>query len=209
MSTEEASKTTIECTLCAAKNLSLLKEKKITSICIGCLCLLGLGTATLSAYFFYKYSKIKRKMVELEAKIVQIENQFDSESDTTLDGQNDQRTGSPRSFLSVISSSSSSDLFDLVKQKKPAQPRAILKKSVSFGSDLDSYYETPLSSPTNSNKHHLDHNKDDDEFKRDLFVEIDDNKTLENVLYQSYESLKDLVEKKRDSYENVLRYILT
>jgi hypothetical protein len=204
MSTEEASKTTIECTLCAAKNLSLLKEKKITSICLGCLCLLGLGTATLSAYFFYKYGKIKRKMVELEAKIEQIENQFDSESDTTLDGQNGQRTGSPRPFLSVISSSSSSDVFDLVKQKKPAQPRAILKKSVSFGSDLDSYYETPLSSPTNF-KPRLDHD-DDDEFKRDLFAEIDDNQTLENVLYQSYESLKDLVEKKRDSYENVLRY---
>lgn len=183
-----------ECAVCTSKSLSLVKLRRLNTICLTCLCLLGLGTAALSAFFLLKYRSLRRRLAELESRMDEMSDQLDEV------GTEDTYPVSPRpSIMSLISSSSSSDLFDSTRQvnrlNNKTTPRpGILKKSVSFGSDLDSSsarYETPPSSPVSFHRF-------------DIFADYqDDNKSLELIQSEDYGSLKRLASDKQNKYEMV------
>lgn len=187
-----------ECAVCTSKSLSLVKLRRLNTICLTCLCLLGLGTAALSAFFLLKYRSLRRRLAELESRMDEMSDQLDE-----VGTDEDACPVSPRpSIMSLISSSSSSDLFDstsrqvnhrLLSNKTTSRP-GILKKSVSFGSDLDSSsarYETPPSSPVSFHRF-------------DIFADYqDDNKSLELIQSEDYGSLKRLASDKQNKYETV------
>lgn len=194
----------MECALCAKRSVSVIKLKRAVY-------LLGIGTVTLTAYYVYKYWRLKKLLVTMENRVDELksrlnETHFDGHQSgeynelitLTLDNVNmgdDNRLSPSSSILSLISSSSSSDLF-LDRQPPPTttNPRQMLgkkKKSVSFGSDLDKYV-TPATSPEPS------------EFEYDyVHVEPDDNETLERHLCKSYDELKILTAQLETDYENV------
>jgi hypothetical protein len=58
-----------ECMCCAANSISIVKLKKINAICIGCLSLVAIGSATFSTYLMYKIWKYQKKLAYLEKKI--------------------------------------------------------------------------------------------------------------------------------------------
>ncbi len=58
-----------DCMCCAAHSISIVKLKKINAICIGCLSLVAIGSATFSTYFMYKIWKYQKKLAYLEKKI--------------------------------------------------------------------------------------------------------------------------------------------
>lgn len=197
----QSSVSATECAVCTVKTLSLAKLRRLNTICLTCLCILGLGTVTFSAFFVFKYRSLKRRLAELEARIDQMSDQFEMTSDATTPVNNN----SPRpSIMSLISSSSSSDLLSsteagvnsmstVIARLNKTPKHGILKKSVSFGSDMDSSarYETPPSSPIHF-------------YRGDFFAsDSDDNKTLELIQNEDYVNLKRLASDKQDKYEMV------
>ena len=189
-----------ECAVCTVKTVSVAKLRRLNTICLTCLCILGLGTVTFSAFFVFKYRSLKRRLAELEARIDQMSDQFEMTSDATSSVNI-----SPRpSIMSLISSSSSSDLLSsteaavnsmstVIARLNKTPKHGILKKSVSFGSDMDSSgrYETPPSSPIHF-------------YRGDFFAaDSDDNKTLELIQNEDYVNLKRLASDKQDKFEMV------
>lgn len=69
MSSSDLSTFRSECALCAARNITIQNLKRINKLCLGCLCILGFGTAGLSAFFAYKYWKIKKLVADLENNV--------------------------------------------------------------------------------------------------------------------------------------------
>lgn len=190
----------------AAKSLSIIKLRRLNSLILACLIVLSAGTVTLSTYFFLKLRSLRRHLEEIEARL--------DELDESLTAAN-----SPRpSILSLIeSSSSSSDLYyDETSRRhdrqqhrehkkttvaaEAATKKGILKKSVSFGSDLDasttsSQFETPPSSPIERSSSFASIDES--------IAQLDDNKMLDLIQNEEYSNLKEMANQKQLIYENV------
>jgi hypothetical protein len=200
-----STETTMECSQCAQRTLSMVKLKRLV-------CVLGFGTVTLSAYFIYKYWRLKKLLVKLEnhvelltCKLNSFESEMEEEEEQERIEADTDKHGRLSPTLSVLSflssSSSSSDLFPDRCSHDNRKQLALYKKknkSVSFESDLDKYV-TPATSPVppdDAFEHEL-------KFQFEIIQDVDDNKSLDSYLDASYEELSELSNERQLAYENV------
>jgi hypothetical protein len=210
-----------ECACCAANTLKIVKLKKINHICIGCLALLAIGGFSLSTYFAYKLWKLKKTLTNLELKIESLSSQLDlneeffDDSDEELEiadeaeEESEEEEGSEAEITDDLPSSPGSP-SNLNDNKINSQTKAIAivsrtrPKSPESPDDLN--YETPNSSPGRRSFE----NSYEEKYLRNGFVKIvqkleqlDDNKCLDAILNETYETLKSLSTEKQASYESV------
>jgi hypothetical protein len=189
--------TSADCVCCAANKLSILHLKRLNTICLTCCCILGIGTASLTTYFLYKFWKLKKHFSELETKIESLTIQLNLVDDFNdgLDLVNylqDEKLASSNEHVSRYVQFSQ-DMLDeqTVQQACPEQQannkrkRSKLKKIVSFESDTESRFVTPDSSPERT-------------------ASYDDNKSLDSILSESLSSLNRIVFDYQLAYENVI-----
>ena len=217
---------TTECVCCAANGLSLIKLKRWNAICIGCCCLLSISGLTLSSYFIYKYIRLKKSLNNFDKKIEELsqqlnllneENKVNEKKSMPLnvkrvkidvDSQGAVVTSSNRKLNEPRSKSSDTEI---------RQRSSILSRysSVDTLTDNSEKYETPTSTPPKSLSLNDVYNNDQIEEQNAQSAErkiidldkLDDNRTLDLIIMQSYENKKLLCSTKEIQYEQVFIYL--
>lgn len=212
----------VECACCAANSMSLIKLRKLNAICIGCLSVLAIGSATFSAYFMYKIWKYQKKLAYLERKFDSLklnitddntasEDETDEESQESLDDQlEDEETESSSTASEFVATVPISHKFNSTKtesvqiKSKVLNDRSRLVISPVSCDEIDVNYETPLGSPDRS--YNFLNNiqiKKENKIESANFQQADDNKCLDLIISESYESLKQITSNRRKIYEDV------
>jgi len=187
--------TSADCVCCAANKLSIVNLKRLNTICLTCCCILGVGTASLTTYFLYKFWKLRKHFNDLESKIESLTIQLNLVDDLN-DGLDlvsylqEENLATSNEHVSRFVQFSQ-DVLDqqTVQQTCPPQTknknkRSKLKKNVSFESDTESRFVTPDSSPERT-------------------AYYDDNKSLDALLSESVNSLNRILFDYQLAYENV------
>jgi hypothetical protein len=234
-----------DCMCCAAHSMSIIKLKKINAICIGCLSLLAIGSATFSTYFMYKIWKYQKKLAYLEKKLqslkfnitedncdepneqlsdVEEEYRRDKDLDDLVETNNDEDDSNGDDGSSSLDGDNSSTASDYVVEEKKlnkkneksnAFPINYTKKNaITIASQIESSdeiaFETPVGSPDSSALEFLNRIETKKGFQLNeeskSCIQLDDNKCMDLIKCESYETVAQINQKRKDIYETVSYY---
>ena len=222
-----------DCMCCAAHSMSIIKLKKINAICIGCLSLLAIGSATFSTYFMYKIWKYQKKLAYLEKKLQSLKfnitedncdepNEQLSDMVEDLAETNDEEDVSNDDGGSSSLGDNSSTASDYVveeknlnikNEKSNAIPINYTKKNVTatntsqIESSDEITFETPVGSPDSSALEFLNRIETQKGFQLNEeskgAIQLDDNKCMDLIKCETYETVAQINQKRKDIYETV------
>ena len=227
-----------DCMCCAAHSMSIIKLKKINAICIGCLSLLAIGSATFSTYFMYKIWKYQKKLAYLEKKLQNLKFNITEDNcdepneqlsdlveedrqDEDIDDTNNDDDAEDDGSSSLDGDNHSSTASDYVVEEKNlsikneisnAIPINYTKKNATtITSQIESSdeftFETPVGSPDSSALEFLNRIEAKKGFQLNEeskgSIQIDDNKCMDLIKCESYETVAQINQKRKDIYETV------